>query len=279
MRKLFFSVLFAVIAVVAIYGLGRLYYRLTDGFTVGNMTATFPYHPEWETKPLKKEAQLVLIEALKQPYTYLAKGCQAYVFQSQDDKYVIKFFKYQRFRLKPWEEYLPPLPFIESYRKEKLHKKHEKLERFLGSWIVAFNHLKRETGLVYVHLNTTSHLNTKLPITDKVGMHHTIDLDQYQFCIQRKADMFSDILRQLKAEHKTKEAELLVSRLHNLFLHDYARGFNDNDPALMQNTGVVDGYPVHIDIGQLVHDERMKDPDFSYPLFMLKMGELHQSNE
>jgi hypothetical protein len=111
-------------------------------------------------------------------------------------------------------------------------------------------------------------------ITDKIGMHHTIDLDQSQFCIQRKAEMLSDVLKQMVAEHKLKEAELLISRLYLLFLADYARGFNDNDPALLQNTGVVDGYPVHIDIGQLVRDKRMKDPAFAYPIFMLKMEEL-----
>lgn len=276
MKKILTIILLVFIVIGGSYGLGRLYYHLTDGFTIGNMTASFPYHSEWEITPLTKADGKVFAEALDQPYTYLGKGCQAYVFQSQDGKYVVKFFKYQRFRLKPWESALPSWPFIESYRQKKLLKKQEKLERFLSSWIVAFNHLKKETGLVYVHLNTTDHLKKRLHITDKIGIAHAIDLDQVQFCIQRKAEMFSDVFRRMLERHQMKEAELLISRLHRLFLSDYKRGFNDNDPALLQNTGVVDGYPIHIDIGQLVRDERMKDPDFAYPIFMLKMEELKE---
>jgi hypothetical protein len=123
------------VAVAAIYGLGRLYYRLTDGFTIGNITATFAYHPEWETTPLNVDEENFLEEALNQPYTYLAKGCQAYVFQSQDGKYVVKFFKYQRFRLKPWEEYLlhgPSLNPIDS-RSSSRSKKSLSVSSLAGS--------------------------------------------------------------------------------------------------------------------------------------------------
>ncbi|MFQ5730237.1 MAG: hypothetical protein ACE5GN_07740, partial [Waddliaceae bacterium] len=33
----------------------------------------------------------------------------------------------------------------------------------------------------------------------------------------------------------------------------------DNDHALMQNTGVLEGLPVHVDVGQFVKNEAMKD--------------------
>ena len=33
-----------------------------------------------------------------QKFKYLSKGCQTYVFQSEDKKYVIKFIRYHRYR-------------------------------------------------------------------------------------------------------------------------------------------------------------------------------------
>ena len=40
----------------------------------------------------------------------------------------------------------------------------------------------------------------------------------------------------------------------------YQRGFADYDHALMQNTGVSDGYPVPFDVGQLVRDATASEP-------------------
>ena len=278
MKKITLMIMVLAIVVGALYGLGRLYYVLTDGFTIANMSADFAYHPEWDITPLLPDEKRVLDNALSQPYTYLAKGCQAYVFQSQDGQYVIKFFKYQRFRLKPWEEVLPSWPFIESYRQEKRLHKQQKLERFLLSWVVAFNELKRETGLIYVHLNKSTDVKKKLSIIDKIGISHLIDLDEVQFCVQRKAEMLSDVLQRLKGEGRQAEADRLLSRVMGLLISGYARGYTDNDPALMQNTGVVDGRPIYVDIGQLVHDEEVKDPDVALPLFMIKTREV-MSNE
>lgn len=267
------KIVYILVLIAALYGGGRLYYGLTDGFTIGNMTADFPYHSEWETHPLSPVEQQRLDEALNQSYTYLGKGCQAYVFESKDGKYVVKFFKYQRFRLKPWEEYIP---FYEDYRKRKLKHKQEKLERFLLSWVVAYNDLKEETGLVFVHLNKTTTLNHRLSIQDKLGLHNELDLDQLQFCIQRKAEMLATALLRLKAENKLEDAKQLAAKTLNLLINDYKRGFVDNDPALMQNTGVVDGNPIHVDIGQLVHDEQAKNPDYYKPLYDAKAAELHR---
>lgn len=268
------KLLIITIAIITVYGLGRLYYRVTDGFTIGNMTSDFVYHPEWETRPLTQDEHQTLDSAIDQSYSYLGKGCQAYVFQSQDGKYVIKFFKYQRFRLKPWESYLPSVSFIDSYRYQKLLKKQKKLENFLSSWVVAFDDLKSEAGLIYVHLNKSTNLKKMLLIRDKIGMEHQVDLDQYEFCVQKKAVMLSDALLRFKRENKLTEAKQLILRLIDLLVSDYKRGFRDNDPALMQNTGVVDGYPIYVDIGQLVKDEKIKNPEVYQPILKAKMQEL-----
>ena len=45
-----------------------------------------------------------------------------------------------------------------------------------------------------------------------------------------------------------------------MLVSEYRRGFADNDHATVQNTGVLDGRPIHIDVGQFVRNERVKEP-------------------
>ena len=245
--------------ILACYGVGRLYFHLTAGFTIANITSDFSYNPEWAVRDLSSVENVELEQAMNQSYTYLGKGCQSYVFLSQDGQYVIKFFKYQRFRLLPWLAYSPSLPAVVQYRQEKLEKKWEKLDGFIKSWKMAFENLKDETALIYVHLNKTKHLNTQLVIFDKIGSSHSLNLDQMEFCIQRKADMLCDVLMHFKEQNNIDGAKLLVTNLLNLVISEYHRGFADNDHALMQNTGVAQGIPIHIDIGQFVENEKVRD--------------------
>lgn len=250
--------------VISAYGLGRLYFHLTGGFTLANISSDFTYHPEWDVRPLMADEQLVLNQALDQPYYYLGKGCQSYVFLSQDKEYVIKFFKYQRFRLLPWLTYFPPLPAMIKYREQKLEKKAQKLAGFMQSWKVAFENLKEETGLIYVHLNKTSQLYKPLIIYDKVGQIHQIDLDRTEFCIQRRADMLCSALLKFKEQGDFQGAKRLITHLLTLIISEYQRGLADNDHALMQNTGVAQGKPVHIDVGQFVINEQVKNSSIYY---------------
>ena len=255
-RRLFFLGL----VVLALYGLGRLYFHLTAGFTFANITSDFTFQPQWEVRPLLEIEQTEFARAIDQPYSYLGKGCQSYVFASQDGQYVIKFFKYQRYRLQSWLAYFPPLPAIVKYRQEKIEKKWKKLDGFVQSWKVAFENLKDETALLFVHLNKTNHFQKHLTIYDKMGQRHLVELDKMEFCIQRRARLLCDVLLDYKAHDDLSGAQQLIHRLLNLILSEYSRGLADNDHALMQNTGVAQGKPVHIDVGQFVFNEAVKQP-------------------
>lgn len=242
------------------YGLGRLYYRVTAGFTVGNISSNLPFHPEWETHPHEQEYQL-LASILKQKFTYLGKGCQSYVFLSDDKQYVIKFVKYQRFRPQEWLNYLTFIPGMEAIRDKKIEKKRKKLSMLFESWKLAFDQLKQETGLVFVHLNKTNHLQQEIVIQDKMGYMHRLDADRMEFLIQRRADLLCDKLARLIEQNRIPEARQLLNDLVDLILSEYQRGLADNDHALMQNTGVVGLQPVHIDVGQFVINPAIRLPE------------------
>lgn len=243
------------------YGSSRLYYHVTDGFTIGNIVSELPYQEKWAISPLGNQQKKEVGEIVSQPFHYLGKGCQSYVFQSEDGSYILKFVKYQRFTPQAWLAYLDWVPGIHPLRLKKIEKKRMKLDMLFTSWKIAYENLQEETGLIYVHLNKPADFNKKLTIYDKMGFKHEVDLDSMEYLIQRKATMLCPEIETLMKQNREKEAKILIGNLVDLILSEYSRGLADNDHALMQNTGVIDGKPVHIDAGQFVLNENVKNPD------------------
>lgn len=243
------------------YGLSRLYFELTGGFTESNIVSSLSYDSRFETKDTKQEVD----EILSKEYDYLGKGCQSYVFLSRDGQYVLKFLKYQRFRPQAFLDYLTFIPAIDRYRSKKIIKKKEKLDKLFTSWKIAFDHLEKETGLVYLHLNKTAHLQKPLVIYDKLGIKHVLNADNLEFLVQKRADMLCQAITKCMKSQKVDEAKALLTQLIETIVSEYERGLADNDHALMQNTGVIDGQPIHIDVGQFVSDDMMKLPENYHP--------------
>lgn len=259
-KKIYRPILWVCLIIAVAYGLGRLYYKVTGGFTIGNITYELPYDSRWDIRPLTAIETRQLDDLLGQKFTYLGKGCQSYVFKSEDGKYVLKFFKYQRLRPQPWLQYLTFLPGMDKYLENKIEKKRLKLEGVFTSWKIAFEDLQPETGVVYVHLNKSHDLNKTLVIIDKMGFRHDLSIDNFEFLIQRKAKMLCATLDELMEKGDADGAKRLLSRLMDTIMSEYKRGYADNDNALMQNTGVLDGQPIHIDVGQFVRNNRVKNP-------------------
>lgn len=250
--------------VLVCYGVGRLYFRVTGGFTIANITSEFSPDPRWETHLLSPDEQEFVDSILSQDFYYLGKGCQSYVFLSVDEEYVIKFFKYQRFRPQAWLDYLSFISPVEKVRQAKIEKKRRKLEGVFTSWKIGFDHLQEETGLVYVHLNKNDSCGKLLTIYDKMGIKHALDVDKMEFLIQRRADMLCPTIDNLMLDGKTEEAKILLTKLVKMVSSEYERGLADNDHALMQNTGVYHGKPIHVDVGQFVQNEKVKDPEVAH---------------
>lgn len=251
--------LYVAILFVIFYGLGRLYYYTTGGFTLGNITYELAYNPRWEIPSLSSDKKNEIDQILNQNFYYLGKGCQSYVFESEDSKYVLKFIKYQRFRPKPWLDYLTFIPFMNQHLQDKIETKREKLHGVFTSWKIAYENLQKETGVLYIHLNKSKTLNKTLTLFDKMGFKHTLDLDNYEFLVQLKADMLCSTLNKWMAEGEIESSQELITQLIKRIISEYERGYADNDHALMQNTGVLDLQPVHVDVGQFVKNNRVQD--------------------
>lgn len=258
------------LSVLVLYGAGRLYFQVTGGFREANIVSDLRYNPRWITRSLIPKEQEEVNAVLSQEFHYLGKGCQSYAFVSDDGKYVLKFLKYQRFRPQQWLEYFAFIPPVNQYLIGRLEHKRKKLEGLFRSWRTAFDHLKEESALLLVHLNKTNDLNPQFTFYDKIGMRHVVNIGQYEFLLQRRATMICDYLDECMLEDREEEAKQLLTDLVLLISSEYAKGLADNDHALMQNTGVIDGRPVHVDVGQFVVEPKMKDPAISNQEFFNK---------
>ena len=247
------------LSVTGIYGVGRVYYYVTDGFTTSNIASNLKFDPRFETKSITTEEKNLVDSILSQKFEYLGKGCQSYVFASEDGRYVLKFFKYQRFTPQEWLNLFSFIPTMNEYRLLKIEKKRNKLENIFKSWKIAHDELKSETGLVYVHLNKTNTLQKQVLIADKVGMEHHLAIDDYEFLIQKRAFMLTDTIENQMKMSQLDQTKKLLDTLFDTLVSEYKRGLGDNDHALMQNTGVLDGMPIHIDVGQFLQKESYKN--------------------
>lgn len=246
---------------IVLYGAGRFYFLLTGGFTESNILTDLAEEPDHWIPRLQPSEQEEVAAILKQPFHYLGKGCQSYVFASEDGRYVIKFLKYQRFRPQVYLQALSFIPAIQERLKKKTGEKRGKLDALLNSWKIAYNDLKKETGMVYLHLNVDNTFNQPIVLVDKLGLSHAIDPNTVAFLVQKRAAMLCSTLADQMKQGDTEESKALIDHLIAMLLAEYERGLGDNDHALMQNTGVIQNQPLHIDVGQFSKEERFKSSE------------------
>jgi hypothetical protein len=196
-------------------------YERTDGFTVAKVAVSVPFNPTYET-PLPKETASILCQS----YTYLAKGRQCFVFQSADQKYVLKLFNHNRF----------DFPIQKAKR---LGRK----EATFFSYKLAYDFLFEDCGLVAVHLVPSEKL-PPVELHDRTGGVHLLDLTSLPFILQKKADLYFDHLPSLPLASAISEIVSFVDRR-------LALGILDQDVDLSINLGWLDGKPLLIDPGRL----------------------------
>lgn len=235
----------------------------TDGFALSKICSSLPYCSDWEVPPPSFEDSEKIMAMLDQPFYYLAKGAQAYVFISRDGQTVIKFFRIYHLQPPLWLNALSlPLP-LQPYKVRKIIEKRLELEKDFQSYKIAYQELKQETGLLYLHLNKTQHLKKRVTIYDKIGIAYPLDLDNMEFLIQKKASLvFPSIIDLVKTEgtHAAKEA---ISGLVKLLFLKCEKGIFDKDPDLNTNFGFLHTIPIQIDVGRFRKEqERKKHEDY-----------------
>ncbi len=242
-----FKILLAIALAVSI---GHFCHRQTDGFTRSRITSALPFHAEWETPPLKAEEQRALSGILNQPFLYLGKGAQCYAFVSQDQQYVLKFFRHHRLQPPFWVPSFPLPSFLEIKRQAIYKKGQDKQARYFKSCKLAYERLREETGLVYLHLNKTDHLHQSVAIVDKLHIEHVLNLDEMEFMLQKKAQLIYPMLEEWIAKKETARMRASIDQILHLLLKRCQRGLSDKDPDLRTNFGFVDNQIIQFDVGR-----------------------------
>lgn len=248
LKKVYVGLTFFLFFVSIFIGIDRFAHHKSNRFSLDKITTSHSYSPEWEIPPLSTEDQKALDQILSQKFTYYSKGSQSYVFISEDKKHILKFLKQDKLRPKSWLSYIP-LSF-NPYYQEQLFKK-AKCQATFNACKTAFLELKKEAGLIYVHINNTRDLNKKVTIFDKNGQRHIVDIDKTTFYVQKRAQLIYSRISELMHNGDIEGAKQIITSVFSLIDFLGKKGVVDNDPILRKNFGLIDDVAVQIDIGKL----------------------------
>lgn len=270
----------SILALAVFVGLEQLIELKTRGFCLQKIQADdLPFQKKWETAPLMTEQAGEIDALLSQPYTLLGSGSECFAFASADGKAVIKFFKLDHARPvyfqkglfledhsalagtlsdHPLTKAVLPSPF-DKMMKRFLGIREFRLSRTFTSIKLAYDELKDETGLLYLHLNPTQHINKTLTLFDASGIRHEIDLDHARFFLQRRAVPLEQHLATLKKQNAEEMAKQSIDSLLGMLLSRCKKGYADRD-ILNRNLGFIGTTAIEIDSGSFIKNSKMKEP-------------------
>ena len=186
-----------------------IFFTDTSGFSLSKVASPLSYNEKWEVMPVTKEEKVIIDDIFSQTFTYLDSGTKSYSFLSEDGRYVIKLFKMKHLLANKWINHIPIPKILDEYRFEKVAKRDLKLSDIFESCKIAFQDLKMQTGLVYIHLNKSKEWKKKLHLVDKNQKEYFLDLDTAEFVLQKKAIPFEQRISKLMRKNdlvKTKKA-------------------------------------------------------------------------
>jgi len=224
--------------------------------------------------------KLEVIEALfAQPYYLIGAGSECFAFISADKQVVIKFFKLDQARPvyfnkglfsedysayagtlsnHPLTRLILPSPFHHWLRRF-LGIREFRLQRTFSSIKLAYDELKEETGLIYLHLNPTRCFNKSLALYDANRIRHEVDLDSTRFFLQKRAVPLEEHFTALKKQEEQAQAKASIDSLLTLILNRCKKGFSDRD-AFNKNFGFIGTEAIEIDSGSFHKNPRMQEP-------------------
>jgi hypothetical protein len=220
---------------------------LNDGFSLAKIQSDRTFSMEWEVRKAPLEAIHALLD---QPFFYIGKGSQCYVFESEDKQLVLKFFRQDRYRLSKITEYFTCPAFLKDIQQQKKIVKEKKREALFRSCKIAYEDMQEETGLIYLHLNKSYDLKKSVVLHDKLKRSYPIRIDDYEFILQKHGEHIFPYLARLLEQGKKKAAQEALESLVALLSSRLQKGIIDHDPVIHKNSGFRNNQALFLDIGE-----------------------------
>jgi len=242
------SIPFLFLLVFGALKIPKNYWRLTGGFRLSCCQIATPYQPEWESLPPSEE----IFSILSQPFSFLQRGSQAYVFVSKDQKYVLKIFA------KPLKEYR----FHRYTGKGKPHlskaNRSARIKQALQGYHLARALAESMSGLVYTHLNPTPKGLPLVQIQDAFLRRYQLPLDQYRFVLQKKCEQLAPKLQKLAKEESKEKIQYLLQSYEKAIAKRASLSIRNSDTEFKKNFGILDGEVVEFDVGEYFLDPSLQ---------------------
>lgn len=245
-----------------LYGMLMGYLNLNDGFIVWKIRSDPISSADWEAPSIDLEKKKEINTILAQKFFYLSKGTQSYCFVSEDGRYVLKFIKQHKCR-SLWDNFLKyPLPgWLQERAQAKIEKAKECKKGIFTSYVLAYNRLKEEAGLIYLQIKPSSITDHKTTLVDRLGFKHLLDLNQMVFALQQKAELIGERIDRLMLKNDVQGAKETIQALLSLFYRRCQKGVKDTDMGkFCLNYGFIGNRPISVDIGQFILDEELVEP-------------------
>lgn len=246
-RKLLQKVFFTLLVAISLHFFTRWQ---TDGFRMSKATMQHPY-------PFH-EASLGTPRGLNQPFHYMSKGVQFYVFLGEDNQTILKLFKHHHFGLS-----LDTIKTLLPGRLASRHiqKREKRMRHLFQSAHIAGTLLSEETGVYYTHLSKTDQELGKGHIIDKIGVKHPIDFDKVEFLLQKRGETVKSRLESLFQSGDVNGAICAIKNIQHLVEHCSLQGIKNKDGNVLENCGFIGQKAVRLDIGSLTYRSKSTNPD------------------
>lgn len=253
----------ALVLIVGLFIIARVYYAVTDDFRLSNISYPLPKEESWDIPNLTAEEQQQVDKILSQPFHYLGKGAQSYAFASDDGLYVLKFFKFKHLRPSFFIDMIPPIGPLKAYKEQQAARKDRKLFGVFNAYRLAYELDRAESGLIFIQLNTQDNPRRTVTLIDKIGMTRHAELQHVPFILQKKGVTLRNVLSGLLNDGDVSKAKERISQIFDMYAEEYKKGIYDHDHGVMQNTGFVGNQPIHLDVGKLVKEPKIRERKFA----------------
>jgi hypothetical protein len=198
-------------------------------------------------------------------YDYIGRGHQSYVFAINGTPFVIKFVRFNYLKPTALNRFLMQLPLIGPRYQAEQQSKEKRFWRVFHGYQAAFVKNNASSGLLYIHLKKGGLPGLNITVTDELGFHHPVSLNETAFVIQKRATPTRDVFTALLNEKRVDLVKVRIRALFDMYMTDYKAGLYDDDHNLLINTGFAGDTPIRMDLGKVKETDEISNPAIYEP--------------